>query len=159
MQYNREKAVEYAHKWAFQRNLNYANFDDMGGDCTNFVSQCLYAGGASMNPAPVAGWYYYTLNRRAPAWTGVEELHRFLTGEHKLGPAAIEVPLEETEPGDIVQLATSNGRFHHTGIVVETGGIPTLENTLLACHTFDSDYRPLSTYNIRKIRFLHIVSV
>jgi len=33
--YNRVKAVEYAHKWAFGRNPKYFNFDKLGGDCTN----------------------------------------------------------------------------------------------------------------------------
>ena len=42
--YDREAAVAYAHRWAFGRNPAYSNFDGMGGDCTNFASQCLYAG-------------------------------------------------------------------------------------------------------------------
>ena len=53
MEYNREKAIEYAHRWAFFRNPNFTNFDEMGGDCTNFVSQCLLAGGAMMNTTPI----------------------------------------------------------------------------------------------------------
>lgn len=44
MRYNREKAVEYARRWAYDRNPQYYNFDPIGGDCTNFVSQCLFAG-------------------------------------------------------------------------------------------------------------------
>lgn len=43
--YDREKAVAYAHKWAYGRNPAYADFSAMGGDCTNFLSQCLHAGG------------------------------------------------------------------------------------------------------------------
>lgn len=65
--YNRNSAVEYARKWALGRNPKYANFDGMGGDCTNFASQCLYAGGCKMNNTPTFGWYYYSLNNRAPA--------------------------------------------------------------------------------------------
>lgn len=42
--YNRVAAVEYAQKWAFLRNPKFFNFDGLGGDCTNFVSQCIYAG-------------------------------------------------------------------------------------------------------------------
>ena len=38
--YDRGKAVAYAHKWAFGRNPAYYNFDKIGGDCTNFTSQC-----------------------------------------------------------------------------------------------------------------------
>lgn len=43
--YDRNKAVAYAHKYAYSRNPNYYNFDNIGGDCTNFVSQVLAAGG------------------------------------------------------------------------------------------------------------------
>lgn len=36
--YNRAAAVEYARKWAFQRNPAYYNFENLGGDCTNVGS-------------------------------------------------------------------------------------------------------------------------
>ena len=42
--YNREKAVAYAHSWAYGRNPAYYNFDKIDGDCTNFVSQCIFSG-------------------------------------------------------------------------------------------------------------------
>lgn len=48
-EYQREKAVEYAKKWAYRRNPNYYNYDAVGGDCTNFASQCIYAGSQVMN--------------------------------------------------------------------------------------------------------------
>ena len=60
--YNRQAAVAYAHRWAFGRNPAYSNFDGMGGDCTNFASQCLYAGTGIMNFTPTYGWYYLSLN-------------------------------------------------------------------------------------------------
>lgn len=41
--YNRQGAVDYAHKYAYNNNLKYKYFD--GADCTNFVSQCVYEGG------------------------------------------------------------------------------------------------------------------
>ncbi|PWL70098.1 MAG: amidase [Clostridiales bacterium] len=159
MQYDRLLAVQYAHKWAFHRNPNYADFEEMGGDCTNFVSQCVLAGGGRMDPRPIYGWYYYSLHDRAPAWSGVEAFYRFLTTPHKTGPTAVEIELEQAEPGDVVQLVTAGARFHHAAVIVETSPFPTLENTLVACHSFDSDFRALSTYNIRKLRFLHITAV
>lgn len=59
MEYDRTAAVEYAHNWAYLRNPAYGKFDEMGGDCTNFVSQCLYAGCGVMNEQPDTGWYYH----------------------------------------------------------------------------------------------------
>ena len=40
--YDRKAAVEYADYWAYRRNPKYYAFDDIGGDCTNFVSQCIF---------------------------------------------------------------------------------------------------------------------
>ena len=40
--YDGEEAAEYAQKYALNENPNY---DSYSADCTNFVSQCLYAGG------------------------------------------------------------------------------------------------------------------
>ena len=71
MEYNREKAVEYAHKWAFERNPAYYNFEGIGGDCTNFISQCIHAGGAPMNYTKDVGWYYSSPNNRSAAWSSV----------------------------------------------------------------------------------------
>lgn len=48
-EYNRELAINYAKEWAYKRNPNYYNFDAVSGDCTSFVSQCLYAGCQVMN--------------------------------------------------------------------------------------------------------------
>ena len=52
MEYNRENAVAYAKKWAYGRNPKYYDFSDLGGDCTNFASQCIYAGSGIMNYTP-----------------------------------------------------------------------------------------------------------
>ena len=50
-------------------NPKYYNFQNIGGDCTNFASQVLYAGSGIMNYTPTFGWYYINVNDRAPAWT------------------------------------------------------------------------------------------
>ena len=44
--YNRSNVVKYIKKWATKRNPAYDNFKNR--DCTNFVSQCLHAGGFPM---------------------------------------------------------------------------------------------------------------
>ena len=45
--YSPSKAVSYAKQWAYGRNPNYYDYDPLGGDCANFVSQCLIYGGFS----------------------------------------------------------------------------------------------------------------
>ena len=69
--YRRLRAVLYARRWALGRNPAYYDYSDLGGDCTNFVSQCVYAGCGVMNYTPDFGWYYRTPEDRAPAWTSV----------------------------------------------------------------------------------------
>ena len=111
-----------------------------------------------MNFTPTFGWYYIDANQKAPAWTGVEYFYRFLTRpQADPGPFGMVAALEQLEPADFVQLRFQEERFGHTPIVVEIGNPPTLENTLVAAHSYDSDYRPLSSYTFQDIRFLHIV--
>jgi hypothetical protein len=85
-EYNRESAVAYAEKWAYKRNPRYGNFDGMGGDCTNFISQCVFAGSGVMNFTPVTGWYYLDYYRRSPSWSGVAFFYDFLANNSDAGP-------------------------------------------------------------------------
>lgn len=156
--YDRAAAVAYAHRWAYGRNPAYYDYEEIGGDCTNFASQCLYAGTGVMNFTPTYGWYYIDSNRKAPAWTGVPYFYNFMTREQiSPGPVADSTNLESLLPGDFVQLQLTSDRFGHTPIVVGIGNPPTLDNTLVAAHSYDADWRPLSSYNFQSIRFIHIL--
>ena len=120
LEYDRTAAVAYARKWAMLRNPAYYDFQLLGGDCTNFASQCIYAGAGVMNFTPDTGWYYLSLSNRAPAWTGVEFLYHFMMHNRGAGPFAREVPERETLPGDVVQLADRGGDWYHTLVIVST---------------------------------------
>lgn len=158
--YDREAAVAYAHRWAYHRNPDFYNFDALGGDCTNFASQCLYAGSGVMNYTPTFGWYYNSQYSRAPAWTGVPFFYNFLTRRGQTpGPVGAEVSITEICPGDFVQLSFAGGVFSHDPVVVAVDGPALPENILVAAHSDDADYRPLSTYPIQQVRFLHILGV
>lgn len=159
MIYNRAAAVAYAHEWAFRRNPAYYNFENIGGDCTNFASQVLFAGSGVQNYTPVFGWYYISLTDRAPAWTGVNELYRFLVTNRSAGPQGTDADLNVIEPGDIIQLKFGYyERFDHSPVVVDSGR-RTPSTILVAAHTNDSDYRPLSSYSYTALRPIHIVRV
>lgn len=111
-----------------------------------------------MNFTPVYGWYYIDANQKSPAWTGVEYFFNFMTrSEASPGPFGISTTLDQLMPGDFVQLRFNKEIFGHTPIIVAMGNPPTLENTLIAAHSYDADYRPLSTYDFQEIRFLHIL--
>lgn len=156
--YDRRTAVAYAHQWAFGRNPEYYDYEEIGGDCTNFASQCLYSGTRIMNFTPVYGWFYVNANQKSPSWTGVEYFYDFITRkEPSPGPFGVSTALNQLLPGDFVQLRFQKDVFSHTPVVVSMKNPPTLENTLIAAHSYDADYRPLSTYTFQEIRFLHIL--
>lgn len=153
MLYDRMRAVEYARIWAFNRNPAYYDFSDIGGDCTNFISQCLYAGSGVMNYAP-NGWFYRSSEDRSPSWTGVEFLYDFLTENRTLGPFAASEGPAEMQPGDVIQLGNRE-RFYHSLLVTSVQG----GRIYIAAHSFDAFMRPLDTYDALRKRYLHIGGV
>ena len=158
--YDRRAAVRYAHAWAYSRNPAYYNYDKLGGDCTNFASQCILQGARVVNYTPLYGWYYKTANDKSPSWTGVTYLYDFLTRNGGgPGPVAEETVVSDIRPGDIVQLSFDGERFAHTPVVVEIGTPPRPDNILVAAHTYDCDNKILSAYTYKKIRYLHITGV
>ena len=158
--YDRAAAVRYAHVWAYGRNPRFYDYEKLGGDCTNFASQCLYAGARVMDYTPTYGWYYMDANDKAPAWTGVPYLFNYLTRERAApGPAAYSATIRDLLPGDVVQLSFDGVRWAHSPVVVAVGEPRSYENVLLAAHSYDADYRPLSTYSFALVRFLHIFGV
>ena len=155
--YNRKSAVQYAHRWAYGRNPLFYDYEKLGGDCTNFASQCIYAGSSVMNFTPTFGWYYIDANQKAPAWTGVEYLWNFLTRTGiSVGPVGHPCDLQELRPGDLIQLQLKETGWQHSPIVVSIGFPISSETVFVAAHSYDADNRPLSTYDYQNARFLHI---
>ena len=159
--YDRRAAVSYAHRWAYGRNPAFYDYEKIGGDCTNFASQCVYAGSGVMNYTPTYGWYYIDANQKAPAWTGVPYFYNFMTRtEPSPGPVAEEAPLQRILPGDVIQLSFDGQSFQHTPVVVALLGPPVRPaNILVAAHSYDADNRPLSTYDYKALRPLHFLGV
>ena len=159
-EYDRRAAVEYARKWAFKRNPDYYNFDKLGGDCTNFASQCVYAGSGVMNYTPTFGWYYISADKRTASWTGVEYFYNFLTGNREgigdgAGPFAEQTTADKIEVGDIIQLGRANGDFYHSPVVVSVKN----GRILVAAHSYDAFNKPLYSYNFAQARGIHILGV
>ena len=156
--YDRFAAVMYAHQWAYGRNPKFYDYETIGGDCTNFASQCLFAGSGVMNFTPTFGWYYIDANQKSPSWTGVPYLYNFLTRRAtSIGPVGEECALEDLRPGDLVQLSFHGEEFQHTPVVVAVRQPVSLDNILVAAHSYDADNRPVSSYEYQKIRYLHIL--
>ena len=154
--YDRERARAYAERWAFDRNPLFTDFSGIGGNCTNFVSQCVYAGSCRMNFTPVFGWYYLDADDRAPAFTGVEYFYNFIVGNEGVGPFASEVTADALAVGDVVQLGREEGDYYHTLLVVgrdESGDL------LVAAQSDDAYARALSSYTFARARYLRIEGV
>ena len=154
-EYDRRKAIEYAKKWAYGRNPKFYNYDTVGGDCTNFISQCIYAGSNIMNYNKQNGWYYINGNNKSSSWTGVEFLYRFLITNKSVGPYGKKCNIHELELGDIIQLSFNGSTFGHSLIVVNKQD----NNIYVAAHTFNTYNRNLATYSYEKIRLIKIEGV
>ncbi|MBE5757260.1 MAG: amidase [Clostridiales bacterium] len=153
-EYDRKSAVNYAKSWAFDRNPNYYNFDKIGGDCTNFASQCLFNGSFVMNYNYPLGWYYNSINDRAPAWTDVDYFYNFLIKNTSYGPFGVEVSFQEVKIGDFIQLGNPNDYYHNLIITEFKNNIP-----LVCAHTNDALDRPLTSYSFNSFRCIHILGV
>ena len=153
--YNRENAVAYARKYAFGQNSLFGNFAGIGGNCTNFVSQSIYAGGCVMNYKPTFGWYYISLDDRSPSWTGVEFFFNFITQNAGVGPFGRVATSDELEIGDVIQLGRESEGFYHTLLVVGFDS----EDILVAAQTDNAYARPLSTYDYDFARYVKVLGI
>jgi hypothetical protein len=155
---NRSKAVSYAHKWAYDINSNYGEFYSLGGDCTNFVSQVVRAGGAPMDRSGDWIWFYDAMNpapgkrnaKRSSSWSGVNELYDYLIGNDSTGPSGQRTSNDALVPADLVQLRKSGAsRYFHSAIVVSAewkwswSRFRWVWEVLVACHDQDRDYYPI----------------
>ena len=155
--YNRQNCVEYALTWAKSRNPKYYDFEDLGGDCTNFASQSVFSFFFIMNYNYPLGWFYNSAFDRSPSWSSVEYLQNFLLrNEISKGPIGKIANLKDLELGDLVQIKT-NGIYTHTLVItkIESVGLPF--DIFVCAHTYDALNRRLSTYNLKDARFIKII--
>ena len=153
--YIRERAVMYAQRWAFRRNPLFGDFERIGGNCTNFVSQCVYAGSCVMNYLNLFGWYYISLDNRTPSWSGVEYFYNFTVENTGAGPFGHEATRDEVEVGDVIQLFREGQGYYHSLLIVGFSD----EDILVAAQSDDAYARPLSSYTYERERYIKIDGV
>lgn len=71
--YDRVMARNYARNWALGRNPAYSDYTGYGGDCANFVSQCMYEGGMPTSST----WYKDSL-----IWIRAVDLHNYMVNNN-----------------------------------------------------------------------------
>lgn len=159
--YDRFSAVEYARKYALKRKFGYVDVNQRAGDSTNFCSQCLFAGSKTMNLTPTIGWYYKNAGDFSPSWIDPSKFYTFLTENlivnkigNGYGPMGELKPIESLDIGDFIQIAR-NGLFAKTLIIVGFNRkIP-----LVATHSKDAYKKPLTEYNYKTARGVHVLGV
>lgn len=120
--YKREKAIEYAKRYALIPNTKeWKNYESMGGDCTNFTSQCLFEGGIPFDHQGkyvTQKWYWYSDHYRTPSFTSANAFKDYAIGNKGFGLVAKLGDLQTMKIGDIVQLGNLS-QTTHSMIVVE----------------------------------------
>lgn len=122
--YDREAAVAYANRWWNDYNPEFPKF---GVDCTNYISQCLLAGGAPMRGFPnrEQGWWIKDGNWSF-SWSVSHSLRWYLAGSDRGLTAKQAGSAGELAPGDVISYDfEGDGVFNHTTIVTSVrDGVP-----------------------------------
>ena len=148
--YNREWAANYAIKYGPSPNPDYEYFGGDGGDCTNFVSQCICAGTLPMRPVEpgwgitdksnVENWFYingllgeydwisvsFTSATNFNKHWGQPNMRAYQTIEYSSGNEAlkdIDFLLWYLKNGDVIQLKKENGTLWHSMIICDDDAI------------------------------------
>lgn len=150
--FNRSSMVNYANKYAYSRNPNYGDFSKLGGDCTNFVSQIIKAGGTPFDTTGSYRWYYFNMNNRAPSWSGVWNLYDYLINNDYIGPqgklANTNEILYGMKTGDVVFIDfDKDGTLDHAVSITsyQTGNSSL---TKVASHTVDRKNYPFQIIKV-----------
>lgn len=142
--YLREEAVTYAERWWNEPNPAYENFEV---NCTNYVSQCLFAGGAPMNytGSRPSGWWYKGYSNKEEmwsfSWAVANSLKHYLGNPRTFGIRAVAVSSPDMLTlGDVICYDwEGNGRVGHNTIVTAftPDGMPLVNaNTVSSRHRY-----------------------
>lgn len=167
--YNRTKAAEYGIRYGKNPNPNYIYYQ--GDDCTNFISQCLHAGGAKNHYHPTHPWWYQ--NRKTSiCWAVAASLYwyiRVMTQENRFGIKAKTVSIKGDdlynasianllEIGDVIQYRNNQNRIQHSAIISGFQTIGGIKEPIICQHTFEAVNIPWRK-NFKETIFHHITSI
>lgn len=135
--YDRRKAVQYAEKWWNSYNPAYHQFEV---DCTNYISQCVRAGGAPMRGYPNRGngWWMQN-NSWSYSWSVANAFPRYLEASKQGLKAKVVSDVSQLKLGDVICYDfEGDGKYNHTTIVTakDENGEP-----LVNAHTYNSRMR------------------
>ena len=164
--YDRDKAVAYANLHYHERNPEWYNFTDEGGNCQNYASQCLLQGGIEMDFSGDEQWKCYindpeydpyindeaTPEGRTRSWVNVGYFYNYAKyNEGKGLVAEVNANLFYAQPGDIIMVG--NGGLVHTVIVSKVVDGHILVNS----NSIDMKDYPVEAYTYTDIALIKIL--
>ena len=163
--YNRSAAVEYAEKYYHQRNNEWFNYSETGGNCQNYASQVLLAGGIPMDFYGEQQWKCYgdviydpeideteTPNGRSRSWVNVGFFYDYALNNYGTGLVSeITGNIFEAKEGDII--IVGNGDLIHTVIVSKVVDNHVFVNS----NSIDMKDYPIDAYNYTNVVLVKIL--
>ena len=169
-QYNAENALKYSYEWVgqveYKRNPAYTAYDIYGGNCNNYTSQCLLAGGIPMDlQGKQWKWYGEEINNtggrygRSSSWAACEYFYEYCKENSGFGLVCdVEANLYSGRPGDIIQYV-SDGVGVHSVIITKViyDGDGKVVDYLVNSNTTDKIDCPMSIYGYTNFRLIKII--
>ena len=156
--YDRAAAEQYMRQYDHQRNDRWHAYDDVGGNCMNFGSQVLLAGGIPMDEEGGSKWFWRGQNDLDLSWINVGRFYSYARENRRYGLAAdTEANYYTGEVGDILILGPDGGHNHTTvisGIVRNEAG-ETVDYLLCSNTTNYTDF-PAGAYYYTSHRLVKI---
>ena len=114
--YDRQAALAYMTEYCAHRNGAWYAYDDVGGNCMNFGSQILLAGGIPMDYEGDAKWYWESVNRTDLPFINVGEFVEYARTNRGFGLVAdMDAGYYTGEVGDLLIFGVNSSR-HTTAI-------------------------------------------
>lgn len=115
--YDRAAAEQYMRQYDHQRNDRWYAYDDVGGNCMNFGSQVLLAGGIPMDEEGGSKWFWRGQNDLDLSWINVGRFYSYARENRGYGLVAdTEANYYTGGVGDILILGPDGGHNHTTVI-------------------------------------------
>lgn len=123
--YNYAAMASYLERYWNKYNPAYRSFKGNGGDCTNFVSQALRAGGWKDKPGWFrnANYWWYSRFNQSRSWTSVEYWATFARSS---GRTSMLSNVWQLRKGDVLQVKpkNSNQKIHTMMVSYYSNGVP-----------------------------------
>ena len=140
---DREMQYAFQHWTAAPYNSAYYDFNAVGGDCQDFVSQSLLAGGLATS----TNWFYDSESSHSESWGYAPTFNDYLEDTPSLGFTKLAADQRsQLAIGDLAYFDwNNNGVPDHVMIVSGVSTVNGVTKVTLVGHNRDSDYRDLDT--------------